>query len=249
MMDRRGLVLVLASMAPTGLAGCAVPSDTGSRRATPPETVAPTPAFEPTEATIASAAPAAFPAPGPLAKGTQAATVEGISFTFETPNTGWIADHGDTWAKLDLDGEGPLDGLPDGAAVLFWSPDGVYVDPCGHTRGQPVGPTPAELATAMSTIPGVVVLSGPSDASLGGLPAVSLELAVPDKAGCPPEAFYLWYDTVDAWRWATALGDSIHVWIVAVEDARLVIETETRKTPSVETRSEVEGVCESIVFD
>jgi hypothetical protein len=249
MVDRRGLALAFAFMATGGIAGCTAPAATTSGSTTPPETIAPTSVATPTSATPTAAAPVVFPVPGPLATGPHAATVEGISFTFEASSSGWVADHGRTWAKLDLDREGPLDGLPDGAAVAFWSPDGAYVDPCAHTRGQPVGPTPADLAAAMSTVPGVVVVTGPSDTTIGGLPAVSVELAVPDEAGCAPESLYLWYDTVEAWRWATALGDTIEVWILEVNGARLLIEAETRKAPSAETRAEVEGLIESILFE
>jgi hypothetical protein len=203
----------------------------------------------PTEQTPTPAPALDFPKSGQLPQGAHAATVEGISFTFEAPSPDWVADSGKAWAKVDLDHEGALDGLPDGAAVAFWNPVGVYADTCAHLRDEPVRSEPGSLVAAMADVPGVEIVSGPSDVTLGGLPAASIELAVPDEADCAPESLWLWYDKSGAWRWATALGDRIRIWIVDVGDARLVIEAETRKTPSARTRGEVDAIIESIHFE
>jgi hypothetical protein len=242
---RGAIALGLALAGAAGLVGCTQPV------VTPRQTATPTPAV-PSSAASSTPAPVVglvFPPPGRVTAGSHTVTVEGISFTFEASNDAWVADRGATWAKLDLDRVAPIDGLPDGAAVLFWSPDGAYLDPCDHIRGEPVDSTPAAFAAAISAVPGVMVKGGLTTTTLGGLPAIRVELVVPAEASCAAEDLYLWYDTVEAWRWATALGDQIRIWIVEVDGARLVVEAETRKAPSSATATEVQDLVDSIRFE
>jgi hypothetical protein len=101
-------------------------------------------------------------------------------------------------------------GTPDGAVITFsWRPDHVYADPCAHTlMDPPPGPSPSDFAAALAGIPGVDVLSGPTDTEIGeaygkaksgprpgpGLSAIELVLKIREDIDCEPQDFYLWAD-------------------------------------------------------
>jgi hypothetical protein len=172
--------------------------------------------------------------------------VNQASFSFQVPASGWISQPANVGGKLDKDTVGPLDGLPDGASVFFWSPDRVYADPCAQMLGPNPGPTAAELAAAVSAIPGTDVVAGPLDVALGDRAAKYVELTVSENADCDASQFYLWRGEGD--RYATALGDTIRVWIADVDGTRIFIEAETRKNASAATEQESEQIVNSIKF-
>ena len=142
--------------------------------------------------------------------------------------------------------------------MLFWTPDNVYADPCAQTTlSPPAGPSAADLAVAVSTLPGTDA-TGPSDVTVGGRAAKHVVLTVREDIACNPEQFYLWYNVgegddcagaVVCGRYATALGDTIRVWIVEVNGARIFIEAETRKGASPEIEQEIQQIVDSIQFD
>jgi hypothetical protein len=70
--------------------------------------------------------------------------------------------------------------------------------------------------------------------------------------------FYLWYndcagtpaaDARECYRFATRPGDTIRLWIVDVDGARVVIEAETRKSASPEVEQEIQQILDSIQFE
>jgi hypothetical protein len=142
--------------------------------------------------------------------------------------------------------------------MLFWTPDNVYADPCAQTPlSPPAGPSAADLAVAVSTLPGTDA-TGPSAVTVGGLAAKRVVLTVREDIACNPEQFYLWYHVgegddcagaVVCGRYATALGDTIRVWIVEVDGARIFIEAETRKGASPEIGQEIQDMVDSIQFE
>jgi hypothetical protein len=193
-----------------------------------------------------SAASVAFPPDGPLAAGRQSMTRGGVRLSVNVP-AGWHSDQGYFITK-DV-------GLgPDGASFLFWDPDavGVYADPCAQHAGPVVGPTTADLAAAMTTIPDTTLVSGPTDVTVGGRPAKHVVLTVSEDVACggPGHEFYLWYaDEESAARYATVLGATLSVWIVDVDGTRLSIDAESYKGAGPEIEREVQAIIDSIQFE
>jgi hypothetical protein len=164
-----------------------------------------------------------FPGPGPLPIGDYGAIVKGVSFTFSVPLNGW-ASSPTTEGRLDNSY------YPGHAWVRFWAPDNVYSDPCTHTPMTPkVGPSAADLASAMTMIPGTVA-SGPIDTTVGGFPAKYLVVTLENDIGCQPDTFYLWDSegegSSNGPRWPDAKGSTIRVWIVDVDGVRFVIDSD-----------------------
>jgi hypothetical protein len=209
------------------------PTVTPSPSPTPQPSVSPTPA-------------AAFPARGELAIGRHALTMDDITFTLELTTSGWISE-----GSFGID-KGQQTG-PDAAGFLFWddTPDGVYSDPCGQVQGPPIDQTTTDLAAAVSTVPGVELVSGPSDVSVGGRPAKQVVITIPEDAECGggEGGFHIWYDQSIGGRWATELGSTIRVWIIDVDGVPLVIEAETYREAGAGIEQEIQQIIESIRFE
>ena len=205
-----------------------------------------TPSPSPSPTPAASFASIAFPPDGPLAAGRQSMTRGGIRLSVNVP-AGWHSDQGYFISK-DV-GVGP-----EGASFLFWdpSPVGVYADPCAQLKGPVVGPTTADLAAAMTTIPDTTLVSGPTDVTVGGRPAKRVVLTVSEDVACggPGDEFYLWYaDEEGDARYASALGATISVWIVDVNGTRLSIDGESYKGGGPEIEQEIQAMIDSIEFE
>ena len=121
-------------------------------------------------------------------------------------------------------------------AVFFWTafPDGGEAAPCGSLRNPAIGRTTADLAAAMARAPGTRLVRRPARATVGGRPATHLVLRVLKDRGCEPGYFFSWLLSErghDCWGscWLDAsVGDTIRVWIVAVEGKRLIFQAETK---------------------
>jgi len=217
--------------------------------------VSPSPSPSPTAPPSPSPTARAFPAPGDLSIGMHAMIRGGVPFSISLPTAGWQSEQGYFIGK-DV-GVGP-----DGASFLFWDPDpqGVYADPCAHRLRPPAGPSPADLAADVSTIPGTDVVSGPSDVTVGGRDAIQVVITVPEDAPCEASedsGFLLWYDEGPGSgcggppcpRYPSALGVTIRVWIVDVHGTRLFIEAESYKGAGPEVEQEIQQIVDSIQFE
>lgn len=233
-------VIGLQLIGPTNVGGPG-PAETP----TPAETLTPTP--QPT----ASPAPASdFPPAGALAIGRHPMTLAGVQLSFEVPTSGWISN-----GEFGLD-KGNFD-TPDSAGFILWpasAADNVYADPCAGTRlSPPAGPSAAERAAAVSTVPGIDLVSGPSEVTVGGYPAQHVVLTVPGDIGCAANDFYLWYDADDSGgelgRYATELGSTIYVWIIDVDGTIVWIDGETYEESGPAAEQEVRQIVDSIRFE
>ena len=147
---------------------------------------------------------------------------------------------------------------PQGAeAVLFWTsfPDGYRAGPCANLLRRPIGPSAADLVSAMVRTPGIELLDGPVKVTVGGRPATHAALRVFLDLGCDPGFFYTWRPRGPRGRcWATCwlesnLGDTISVWVVEVGGTRLVLEAETSAQAGLSVEPEVRQMVTSIRFD
>jgi hypothetical protein len=216
-------------------------------------TVSPSPTPSPTPQPSPSPTPAAFPPEGGLSVGTHLFTVNGVPFTLEVSTSGWSSAGFDA----ELDGGSISKGQSTTSAnawMPMWSLDGVYADPCGRMAAPPAGPSAEDLAAAFTTIPGTDA-TGPTDVTVGGLPAKLVVVTVPEDIGCAPNQFYLWYDDIACGdgapcsRWASALGSTTRIWIVEVDGTRLTFEAETYEGASPELEQEIQQMIDSIQFE
>lgn len=209
-------------------------------------TAAPTPTATPQRSP--SPAAADFPATGKLAIGRHSMIRGGVPLSINVPTAGWHSAQG-----FFIEKDAGV--TPDGASFLFWdpSPKGVFADPCTQKPGPVVGPSTADLAAAVSTLPGTELVSGPSDVTVGGHPAKHVVITVPEDVGCPAgeQGFHLWFADLSNGeaRYATALGETVRVWIVDMDGTRLFIEAESYKGAGPEVEQEIQQLVDSIQFE
>ena len=139
------------------------------------------------------------------------------------------------------------------AAFIFWTPapSNVYADPCTkEPLDPPAGDTPAELAAAVSSIPGTDLVGGPSDITIGGHPAKLVSIRIREDVDCVSGEFLLWYaDEPANGRFPDALGDTINVWIIDVDGAIVWIDGSWAVNTSPALHEEMRQIVESIQFE
>jgi hypothetical protein len=177
--------------------------------------------------------------------GRHAMTVDGVSFSFEVPISGWETYDGFVLSKSTHG--------PQGAeAVIFWAafPDGEKADPCVDS----LWPPPASIdgiAAAVVAVPGVDLVSGPSYVTIGGHDARHIEFTVDEAVGCDPGFFYNWKSQTAGAMWVKSqLGDTIDIWIVDVDGVMLFIGGETHPDAySGGVAEEIRQIVASIQFE
>ena len=245
-MDRRNrakLAIAAAAVAAIVVVGCSTPSaEDGSGAGGP--TVSPSPSLIlRTSPSPTTAVP--FPFAGELEIGRHTATIHGVAFSFAVPTSGWFSTPARTGGFIQ---RGP-DNATTPAWMLFWSLVDVYGDPCGHTLlSPPMGPTAADLADSLLTMSGTEA-TGPTDVTVGGLPAKHVVLTVREDIGCDAEDAYLWAGPGESVRYASQLPTIIRLWIVDVDGERIVIESELLAGATPELDQEIDQIVDSIRFE
>ena len=215
-------------------------------------TAAPTPTATPLITPIPAATvgrtqkPAVVPPAGPLSVGRHELNLEGIPMTFELATAGWISNG-------EFGFEKPPTRDPAGAAFIVWGDDadGIFSDPCNQVRAPEAGPTAADMVAAIATVPGVEVVTAPTAMTVDGRPAQKVVIRFPDELPCPPDEFYIWYDTtIDGnARYPTVEGLTIRVWIIEVEGKRVQLDGESYAGAGPEVDAELDAIVESIRFE
>lgn len=197
---------------------------------------------------IPSASPtaAAFPPSGNLAVGERnAIELEGIPFTFTVPTSDWVSN-----GSFAIDKRAGIG--PEGAGFILWTdtPVGVFADPCAQEAGPEIGTSIADLAAAVAAMPGVDVVSGPTEVTVGGYPAQHVVVTIREDIGCDAQSFYLWYaPTPDFARFATAVGSTIRTWIIDVGGTSVWIDAETYAGAGPGPAQEIQAIIDSIEFE
>jgi hypothetical protein len=126
--------------------------------------------------------------PGPLAEGARYAIDQPVSVSFTVP-AGWV--YGGPDAHIIMLSNTEL------TAWILWSAwpatDNMYRDPCHWQQGEldpPLGPSVDDLAGALAELPGFVT-AGPTQTTLGGLPAKEVSLAPTTITGCDQDQMKL----------------------------------------------------------
>jgi hypothetical protein len=143
------------------------------------------------------------------------------------------------------------------AAFIFWTegtPTNVYADPCAHAPlDPPAGDTPAELAAAISSIPGTDLIGGPSGVTVGGYPAQLVTIQVREDVECTAQEFFLWYREAEGpdagARWPDQLGDTINTWIIDVDGTIVWIDGSWSVNTTPALHEEMLQIVDSIQFE
>lgn len=220
-----------------------------------PELGGPTPAAMPTPTPAMTPAPVPTPAPspvpadvvkGPLNPGSvRTVTIQGIPMTFTVSGAGWET-HGRPYISKSVAG-------PQGAeAIIYWAgfPEGMSAQPCADVIGPSVGSSAADLADAVSTAPGTELVAGPSDATLGGLPALAVVVTIRGDMGCDPGYFYSWEPFEMGALWTgTEPGDKIRAWVVDVDGTLIFVAAATHPGAGSRVEQEIQQIIGSIQFE
>jgi hypothetical protein len=197
----------------------------------------------------------------PVATDRRLLTVAGIPLSYELPasddpRTRWESFEHELYIATSTVGS------QEAEAMILWAsfPDSQYAVPC--LLAPSAGASVADLAAAVASAPGTDLVSGPSDVSVGGHPAMEVRLTVVpgtdsgaiadpgEPLGCDPAYFFGWDGFAGGPFWLkTRLGDSIRVWIVEVEGTLLVIEAETRPFAGAAAELQIESIVDSIRFE
>ena len=209
-----------------------------------PSSTSPSPEASPSPSEVA------FPPDGDLAVGKHSMTRNGIRLSVTLPTSGWQSGDGFFFNKGV--GNKSVEISPEGASLLFWdaNPIGVFADPCAEKKAPPAGPSAADLASAVSTLPGALLVTGPTDVTVGGYPAQQVVLTVPEEAACDAEGqeFHLWYTPGDQ-RFISAPGATMRVWIIDVDGTIVWIDGETYKGAGPGPGEEIQQIIDSIQFE
>jgi hypothetical protein len=172
-----------------------------------------------------------------------------VSFTF-VPSNGWSYDG--VWFHARAR-------TPDEVMLSFYTRpananSGVFTDPCAHTGLQAFEHTISGDAAEAASVPGVVVLTGPTSISVGGRPALAVSKRVPTDVGCSNTQFWLSHDPACGVRIActsypTWLGETMYSWFIDVGGHRLSVTAEmNRPDPSPPSVRELQQMVDSIEF-
>ena len=208
----------------------------------------PTPSPTPSPTAHPTPTPRAIPPAGALGVGRHDFILAGVPLSIDIPSTGWTTN-----GEFGMEKGGLTS--PESAAFILWpdsAADNVFSDPCNQTQlSPPTGPSTAELAAAVATVPGIELVSGPTAVTVGGYPAQHVVIRVPDTIGCAPTDFYLWYDNTndENARYATQIGTVIYTWIIDVNGTIVWIDGETQPSSSAAAEQEVRQIVDSIRFE
>jgi hypothetical protein len=177
---------------------------------------------------------------GPYEVGRHEARVEGLQFSFEVPAAGWSGNP--TWTGMLLKRTSG-GGLELGWVGFTWSFDRVATDPC-HGGARSVGPSVDDLATAITTIPGIEARE-PADTTVGGLPSKVVEFTINDDIDCAPSQFML-YGPASAYP--NSRDSTIKDWIFEVDGNRTGIHADV-VGDDPELWGEIQQIVDSIQFE
>jgi len=222
-----------------------LPAGGGNVGVAPPVSPSPSPSVSlaPTATPSPSPSDLAFFPDGTISAGRHSMIRSGKSLSVDMPS-GWTSHGG--FRIYTMAGQ---------AAFIVWTdaPANVYADPCmKEPLDPPAGDTPAELAAAVSSIPGTDLVSGPSDVTIGGHPAKLVSIRIREDIDCAPGEFSLWYREADGpagGRWPDALGDTINVWIIDVDGTIVWIDGEAGSNTPPALQGEMRQIVESIKFE
>jgi len=241
MRNRRGRTLVVVVLLVV-LTGCGGGVASEPRASMPSATPAATP--DATTTPFPDSTEPVMIEPGTYRIASSAWSVTDFSVTFPE---GWTVQYGHVYASnTDEDDEFGF------YAVVV---DDIFADACeGETGGlTEIGPSADDLADALLQQPGPEA-NGPIDTTLGGYPAIQIDLTIPgalDLATCSFEGvgLQIWY-SVPADKYFVLLADGVaSVYIVDVDGQRQVFLMQHGSATPDDDLAELQSVLDSIRFE
>jgi hypothetical protein len=249
MTNQTRALLAIAAAVAIAVVGYQFLPNVGGPGRQPSPTPAPTPSPAPSPTPLITPTPtkaAVVPAAGPLSIGRHDLNLEGVHMTFAIASAGWTSNGSFGFDKGTVH-------TPGGRGFIVWEddPDGIFSDPCNQVKAPKAGPTAAEMAAAIASLPGAEVVTAPTAVTIGGKPAQKVVIRIPEDIPCPPDQFYLWYDETIAGnaRYVTDPGNTIRVWIIEVDGKRVQLDGESVMGASQAIDDELEAIVDSIQFD
>jgi hypothetical protein len=127
--------------------------------------------------------------------------------------------------------------------------DNTFSDPCAHVQRVPkVGPSVADLATALGEIPGTTATE-PIQTTVAGLAATNLDVTLPAALPCALDQFYYWQDAPDGDWWPQRAEERLRVWIVEAGGQRIAVAARMYPNTSEAQKAELQGIVDSIEFE
>lgn len=145
---------------------------------------------------------------------------------------------------------------PDGIGFSAWTNVGVHQDPCAWEDDEmdlSANPTVEEIMAALVVQPGRDP-SPPTRTSLGGWPAMRVELRVPstlDISSCDQGRYKAWTDLSDpnGGNWNHESGQFDVIYVVDVDGGPVVIDDWYHDSTTDSDLGELEAVLDSMVID
>jgi hypothetical protein len=140
-----------------------------------------------------------------------------------------------------VDGNQP----PNGAAVLFFRPNGLFSEPCRPAGDEaaadiPVGSSVDDLVTALVDHPSLDV-TAPVNVTLAGYSGKYLDLTIPDDiSGCDT------YRPLDGHIYAQGPGHRWHMWVIDVGGVRVVVESDDYAGTPAARLAEAQAILDSL---
>ena len=167
-----------------------------------------------------------------------------IEFTFELPD-GWRVFEGGAILTPVGAGFAP----PDGIAILTAVPHGLFSDPCNadYSPGNTdvtTGTTAEDLANAFAAQT-AYDSTAPTDVTLGRYSGKEMDLLMPTDvafSSCNEGGFFIWDGSI----YAQGPGNVWHLWILDVEDERIVIFIQDFPGTPEALQAEARDIVESI---
>jgi hypothetical protein len=155
------------------------------------------------------------------------------------------------WQGSQFVAERGTSSAPAGMAFVVSEVDNTFSDPCAHTQRSPkVGPTVADLATALGEIPNTTA-TAPVQTTIAGHPATYIEIAIPASLPCVPSEFCLWQDSPGGgcnW-WVQGYGETARAWILDVAGRRVMFLGHSYPGSGQNAKAEFQTILDSVVFD
>lgn len=229
-----GVLVALVALA----AGAVLMRPTGIVPAVPAQT--PTP---PTMTTPATSGPQPLPSSGPIEPGTYvlepsfpAAAASSVELTVPE---GWAVEDGRVGRNL---------GTPAEVSVSFWTPLGAYADGCSWESAEVMRYLPGETGW-FAHFPREA--SEPTNVTLGGRPAIRVELRVSDDldpAACDRGEYRSWYDWDGRAATHHAAGQTDVAYVLDADGVGLLVDAASRPGSSAQDLAELAAVLDSLVI-
>ena len=165
------------------------------------------------------------------------------------PAPGWKSNDNILTKTLPGDSDSTI------AKLSTWTVGNLKADPCRWKAGAldpPVGPTVGDLAAALVEQVGPAVATS-TDVTLGGYRGKKVEYSAPsgfDHTSCDDGVYSRWEPPSGDWGgWVEAGGQRNAVYIIDVDDQRLVIDTMSLPAASATDVAELDQIIASIRFE